>query len=114
MSIVAYANSTLLTYILSYKLLKSQFTIYRKDVIDIHFYYTYIDCYMKLSDFIYKFLFTYLKSKNNLYICSQVSGGKTKIWISSENQIVLNLEQYLENIKHHVSLLQTGSCCLSA
>lgn len=69
---------------------------------------------MKLSDFIYKFLFTYLKSKNNLYICSQVSGGKTKIWISSENQIVLNLEQYLENIKHHVSLLQTGSCCLSA
>lgn len=41
MSTVAYAHSTLLTYILSYKLLKSWFNIYRKDVKDIHFLFIF-------------------------------------------------------------------------
>lgn len=41
MSIVAYAHSTLLTHFLSYKLLRSEFNIYRKDVIDIHFLFIF-------------------------------------------------------------------------
>lgn len=41
MSIVAYAHSTLLAHFLSYKLLKSEFNIYRKDVIDIHFLFIF-------------------------------------------------------------------------
>lgn len=63
MSTVAYAHSTLLTYILSYKLLNHGL-IFIEKMSKIYILYLYLHSLLyeeKLSDFIYEFLFTYLK-----------------------------------------------------